>query len=114
LLAVGEHVLGQLEPQCMRMATPFGGGVGGTHLELCGALSGGIMVIGGLYGRTDANQDDKRCYDLARQYREAFQAEFDHTQCEPIRDMYLKPDGSHGCDRVVERAARILLNLLAE
>jgi C_GCAxxG_C_C family probable redox protein len=94
------------------MSTAFGGGVGGTHQELCGALSGGIMVIGGLHGRTEADQDDERAYDLAKQYREAFLTEFGHTQCEPIRERFQKPDGSHGCDQVVERAARILLGIL--
>ena len=112
MLAVGGHVLGHLEPQSIRMSTPFGGGVGGTRQELCGALAGGLMVIGGLYGRTDASQDDERCYELAEQYREAFLAEFGHTQCEPIREAFAKPDGSHGCDVVVARVARILLGVL--
>jgi len=114
LLAVGEHKLGKLDPQAIRIATPFGGGVGGTHLELCGALSGGVMVIGALYGRTDASQDDAQAYALAKQYREAFLAEFGYTQCEPIRDAFAKPDGSHGCDQVVARAARVLLGVLKE
>ena len=114
MLAVGEHVLGQLEPQSIRMSTAFGGGVAGTRLEMCGALSGGILVISGLHGRTDVNQDDQHAYDLAKQYREAFLAEFGQTQCEPIRDTFLKPDGSHGCDQVVERAARILLGILEQ
>lgn len=114
MLAVGEHVLGHLEPQSIRMANAFGGGVGGTRQELCGAFSGGVMVIGGLYGRTDSSQDDQRSCDLAKQYREAFLAEFGHTQCEPICEKFQKPDGSHGCDQVVERAARILLGILEQ
>ena len=114
MLAVGEHVLGHLESQSIRMANAFGGGVGGTRQELCGALSGGVMAIGGLHGRTDASQDDQRSYDLAKQYREAFLAEFGYTQCEPIREKFQKPDGSHGCDQVVERAARILLGILEQ
>jgi C_GCAxxG_C_C family probable redox protein len=94
------------------MATAFGGGVAGTRLEMCGALSGGIMVISGLHGRMDVSQDDQLAYDLAKQYREAFLAEFGHTQCQPIRERFQKPDGSHGCDAVVERAAKILLGIL--
>jgi C_GCAxxG_C_C family probable redox protein len=96
------------------MANPFGGGVGGTRQELCGAFAGGLMVIGALYGRTDASQDDQQSYDLAKQYREAFLAEFDTTQCAPIREAFAKPDGSHGCDVVVERAARMLLGVLEQ
>ena len=114
MLAVGEHKLGKLEPQAIRMANPFGGGVGGTHQEMCGALAGGLLVIGALYGRTDSSQDDTPCYERAKQYREGFLAEFGHTKCEPIRDAFAKPDGSHGCDQVVERAARVLLGVLDE
>jgi C_GCAxxG_C_C family probable redox protein len=112
LLAVGEHKLGKLEPQAIRMANPFGGGVGGTREELCGALAGGLMVIGAIYGRTDSSQDDAQSYELAKQYREAFLAEFGTTQCAPIRDAFVKPDGSHGCDVVVARSARALLGVL--
>ena len=113
MLAVGEHKLGSLEPQSVRMSNPFGGGVGGTRQELCGALAGGLMVIGALYGRTDSSQDDTLSYERAKQFREAFLAAFGHTQCEPIREAYAKPDGSHGCDKVVEIAARALVGVLA-
>lgn len=51
LLTVGEYVLGDLEPRCVRTATGFAGGVGDTQQEMCGALSGGVLVIGGLLGR---------------------------------------------------------------
>ena len=111
---MGEHMLGHLEPQSIRMSNPFGGGVGGTHQEICGAFSGGVMVIGGLHGRTDPSQDDEHSYDLAKQYYEAFLEEFGTAQCDPIRKRFQKPDGSHSCDQVVEWAARTLLNLLTE
>ena len=114
MLAVGEHKLGKLEPQSIRVSTPFGGGVGGTREELCGALAGGLMVIGALHGRTDSGQNDDLAYELAKQYREAFLAAFGHTQCAPIREAFAKPDGSHGCDVVVERAARALLGVLGQ
>ena len=111
---MGEHKLGKLGPQSIRMATPFGGGVGGTREELCGALAGGVMVIGALYGRTNSSQSDEQAYALAKQFREAFLAAFDHTQCAPIREAYAKPDGSHGCDKVVAIAARALLGVLEQ
>ena len=114
MLAVGGHVLDPLEPQSLRMATPFGGGVGGTRREGCGAFNGGVMVIGGLHGRTKAGEDDQRAYDLAAQYHQAFLDQFGTTQCDPIRKCFQKPDGSHGCDQVVEWAARTLLHLLAK
>ena len=52
MLAVGEHWLGQVDDRVRRMVTGLGGGVGGTQQEMCGALSGGVLLIGALYGRT--------------------------------------------------------------
>ena len=44
LLTVGEHVMHNLEPRCVRMATGLAGGVGDTQQEMCGALSGGYWL----------------------------------------------------------------------
>jgi C_GCAxxG_C_C family probable redox protein len=114
LLAVGGHVLGHLEPQAARMATGLGGGVGGTHQEMCGALSGGVLVAGGLLGRQDLDQDDEPAYTLAAQFRERFLAELGDTQCERLRERVEAPGGLGSCSRVVEEAATILLELLAQ
>jgi len=114
LLAVGEHKLGHLEPQALRMATPLAGGLGCTYLEICGALVGGTMVIGGLLGRTKASQNDERAQALAARYRARFLAEQGHTQCQAIRDRIHAPGGPGTCAAVVEQAAELLLALLDE
>ena len=72
LLGAGGNLLGELHPQVVRLATPFAGGVGSTNLELCGACTGALMVIGGLHGRAQAGADDARCQELAAAYRAAF------------------------------------------
>jgi C_GCAxxG_C_C family probable redox protein len=113
VLAVGEAVLGQLHPQSVRMATGLGGGLGGTHQEMCGALSGGVLVIGGLLGRQNLEQDDEPAYILAARYRERFLAELGDTQCAPLRERVQAPGGLESCAEIVERAAAILLELLA-
>lgn len=72
------------------------------------------MVIGGLLGRTTPEEDDEPAQALARQYRERFLAELGDTRCEPIRDRVHATGGPGTCAAVVERAARILLELLEE
>ena len=72
MLAVGEHVLGELDPRMAKMPTPFAGGVGDTREEMCGALSGGLMVIGALCGRTGPDETDDTALRLATRYRELF------------------------------------------
>ena len=114
MLAVGGHVLSDLDPRTMRMATGFAGGVGGSKQEMCGALSAGVMIIGALYGRNSLAEDDEPTRQLATRYRECFAAELGTTRCGPLYEQVHAPDGPGSCSVVVERAARILLGLLAE
>jgi len=115
LLVVGGHVLGNPGAEWARMATGFAGGVGDTQQEMCGALSGGLLVIGGLLGRTSLSQSDRPALDLATRYRRCFLAEFGDTQCARLREKVVyTPGGPGSCAALVERAATILLALLAE
>ena len=115
LLVVGGHVLGDLEPQCARMATGFAGGLGNTQQEMCGALSGGVLVIGGLLGRESLGESDRPALALATRYRDRFLAELGLTQCARLRETVVHaPGGLGSCAVLVERAATILLELLAE
>jgi C_GCAxxG_C_C family probable redox protein len=112
VLAVGGHFIHPLPAPCIRMANGFGGGVGGAYQDICGALSGAIMVIGGVYGRTDVRQDDQHAQTLCACYRQTFLDEFGVTACGPLRDQVKAPGGAGTCAVVVERAALLLLKLL--
>lgn len=114
MLAVGEHMLGKLEPQAVRMTTGLAGGVGSGHQEMCGALSGGVLVIGGLFGRENLAQDDERALSLVRRYRDDFLTVFGETQCEKLRERIHVPGGLGSCAVLAERAAALLLVLLGE
>jgi C_GCAxxG_C_C family probable redox protein len=56
------------EEICIRIASPFGGGIG--HLqEICGAVSGAIMAIGLKHGAGTAERDRRdRINELAREF----------------------------------------------
>ncbi len=60
----------------MCLATPFGAGIGGRR-DLCGMLTGGAMVIGLAYGRTDPTDLDRKAvvYKLTGQYYRWFKTE---------------------------------------
>lgn len=60
--------------QAMAACCGFGGGVGGSREELCGAASGGVMVLSLLNPHIDgADKDGKqRIYDLAKEFRRRF------------------------------------------
>ncbi len=114
LLAVGEHLWGRVDPQAVRMARAFFGGVGGTHQELCGALSGGVMVIGALLAAQLPGEDEERMRQTVARYRQRFLDEIGPTQCVALRDGLYGPDGREPCSALVQRAVRILLQVLDE
>ena len=114
LLAVGEHVLGGGGCHYVRMATGLAGGVGDTRQEMCGALSGGVLVVGGLFGREQEEEDDQKALALAACYRERLLAEMGATQCARLYELVHAPGGLGSCAVVVERAVQILLDLLEE
>lgn len=106
-------MLDDLDEQCLRMATGFSGGLGDTREELCGALSGGVMVIGALFGRAGLEEDDQHAIGLADQYRTRFLREFGFTQCARLRDRVVgAPEGPDSCAALAAKAAWILLGLL--
>jgi len=115
VLAVGGCLLGEETAHgCVRWATGLAGGLGGGKQETCGALSGGAMVIGGLYGRDGPEEDHARAWDPAIRYRERFLTAFGTTRCEPLYEQVHAPDGLGSCSLVGERAARILWDVLSE
>lgn len=111
MLAVGEHTLGDVG-QGVRMATGLGGGIGGSHQDICGALSAGVMVIGAMFGRTTQDEDDQVAYSAAARYRARFLDELGATQCGPLREMAQASGGLGSCSLLVEHAAMILLQVL--
>ena len=102
-----------LSPQSARMATGFSGGLGDTREELCGALSGGVMVIGGIYGRSTLDEDDKPAIERAEVYRARFLERFGHIECRMLRERVVNvPGGLASCGALVTEAALVLMETL--
>lgn len=111
-LALGRHYLGEVCDLSIKMVTPFAGGVGCTHNDLCGALTGGLLLIGALHGRSDAHMNDDFCQQLAAQFRERFYQHFEYLNCEDLRKNWRESQGLKSCRKIVEDAAVILIDLL--
>ncbi len=69
----------------MRMASPFGGGLG-RQREVCGAVFGMCLVAGLLYGRADeTNGDEKaRVYAMTQALCGAFRERNGHIVCRDL------------------------------
>ena len=112
---MGEPLLDDPAPYLVGMACALCGGLGNTKQEMCGALSGGALAIGALWGRTDSKEDDEFVLNLTARYRERFVDAFGGTQCVWLREHVVYcPDGLGACRALVERATLILLDVLRE
>ena len=112
MLAVGEYLLGPLDDRTVRMTSGLAGGVGGTHEEVCGALSGGALLIGALHGRTGPGEDDTRCRQLVTVFRQRFADALGTTRCGDLQARGYGSKGTIPCAVLAERAAVILLEVL--
>lgn len=114
LLAAGEALFGAVDPDWVRLSTAFAGGTGMTHGELCGALSGALMIIGARHGRSAAAVDDTHGQQLAADFRAQFADAFGATRCGSLRASGYGAGGTTPCAVLVGQAARLLLDLLDE
>lgn len=112
MIAVGDHYLTDMPEVLIRASCPFGGGVGGCYEELCGVLSGAIILLGALWGRVSPAENDDLVRDLACGFRQQFIEANGSSQCRAIRDTL--PDQDKRCLPVVREATRALVELIEE
>ena len=116
-----------LAPEQLMAATGgFGGGVGGSHAELCGAVSGGVLVLSLLHPHTDgADRAGKAAvYALTKEFRRRFEEVFGLTRCGGL--LKARPGATDTspaaqrlgvtahCDNMVVTAVEIVEQMLAE
>ena len=107
----GENVDSSLS----RMTSGFVGGMGSSHKEACGALTGGIIALGYLYGRTNPEEELTILKEMVVKYRERIKRKFGSTNCGVLLDGF----GEQGeddakCRDLTARAAGILAEIIEE
>lgn len=101
--------LGYSEDEIFRLTEAFGGGMGGTQ-GVCGAVSGMVLVAGGVksHGIDKLPETNKKAsYDFGRELMEKFQAKVGSIICSEIKGKQLC-----SCDGCIEEAVRILEEML--
>lgn len=96
----------------LKAASAFGGGIGGTKCETCGALTGGVIALGWLFGRTAPDADKQKVYALATEFRGQFFNTFGSTQCHVILETLGEQENLLKCKRMTGAAAGILFDIL--
>ena len=97
-----------------KAASGFGGGIGGTKCETCGALTGGVIALGWLYGRMEPGTDKQKIYVLAAEFRNRFLDKFGSTNCRAILDNLGSQENMMKCKKLAGDAAGILYDIVLE
>ena len=112
VIAVGEHVLGQVPEVVIRASNLFAGGVGRSREEMCGVISGAAILVGVMRGRLLPTEDDEAVLDWISKFRERFIAYAGSTKCSTIRDPL--PDVDKRCKPIILDGVRMLVEMLEE
>ncbi|HRV88049.1 MAG TPA: C-GCAxxG-C-C family protein [Prolixibacteraceae bacterium] len=109
----------------LRVATPFGGGIGKQQL-VCGAVTGALMALGTRFGKASEDDDERKqhTYALTREFCAEFIRRHGSLQCrelllgldmnDPIQNARIKKLGlteSH-CNRFVTDAAGMVAEMM--
>lgn len=116
---------GMTEEQAMMIASGFGGGMGRMR-EVCGAVSGALMVLGCLYGYREPGQEQLKAahYAIVQDLAAKFRAQHGTIIC---RELLGNPDSSptptprteafyhhRPCGRFIRTAAELVQAYLEE
>lgn len=96
----------------VKIASGFCGGIGGTHDEICGALSGGILAIGLLYGRNLSNENNQKAKDLTVELHSCFRERFGSTNCSALLKLLGEQTNSEKCCDLSGKTAGMLYELI--
>lgn len=110
--AILEHYGENLNPEWVKAASAFQGGVGKCKKDMCGAFSGGIVALGVLKGRSDLETDHSDAVFMANAYREAFIQKFDSTNCAELLKTIVDPDPEYTCKHLTSEAAGLLADVI--
>lgn len=101
-------------PQIPMAATGFGGGIGRSHADLCGALAGGVIAIGCLMGRTTPGEDWSDAAELTARLRDGFVVRWGSTSCADLLERFGDQEDEIECKRLSGQVARMLAEMLDE
>ena len=113
--AITEEYAANVDSSLSKLTSGFVGGMGSSHQETCGALTGGIIALGYLYGRTDPDVEIAILKEMVTEYRERFLKEFGITNCGILLDRFGEQGDDYSkCRELTAKVAGILADIIEE
>jgi C_GCAxxG_C_C family probable redox protein len=102
------------QPEVIRSASGFGGGIGGSNEEICGAFTGGVIALGALLGRENGGDNLRDAGALIKEFKTKFLHEFGSLNCQTLLNDFKDRQNPLGCVKLTANGAVMLADLLHE
>ncbi|NPV92326.1 MAG: C_GCAxxG_C_C family protein [Firmicutes bacterium] len=113
LKAFNQHYKLGLPDEFLKIATGFGAGLGASKC-CCGSITGGVMVLSLVHGRSQEEDPETDAFDAVAELHKRFKKEFKASCCKvltrPVE--WGSPEHHEFCEKYVLRAAEITDEIL--
>lgn len=96
-----------LDKNALKLAAGFGGGM--CTGDLCGAITGSIMVLGTMFVKNNGHESDK-IKKLTQELISRYKEEMGYIDCIPLKENHL--DEQVKCRNIIVKAAEILDDII--
>ncbi|HDM31916.1 MAG TPA: hypothetical protein ENG32_00925 [bacterium] len=96
--AIKEAKIIEVPEEIIKVASPFKTGIGKKN-DFCGALLGGIVLIGLRYGRSKKEESPEKAIKLAAKLYEEFEKEFGDVRCQNLLKEFIEKDALESKER---------------
>lgn len=107
IYAANEFYNLKLDKKVLKTMAAFGGGMGVE--EACGAMTGGLAVLGILFVK-DRAKESGRIKELSKEYVENFRQRLGTENCKRLKALYRKDNS--GCEYIMRLAAEELEKII--
>ena len=113
-LTFREYVAPEMSADMVRLATPFGAGLGRAGC-LCGALSGATMILGAARGRINDKMPKDPPYELSHEFHDKFKSKFGATCCRSLmKHKFGSGEQKDKCHKIITESAGLLMDFLID
>lgn len=116
ILSLAKYYLGGADPSWVKMVSGMAGGIGGSHEEVCGVITGAINIIGLLYADPNPDDNDDAFQELCEGYLHEFERILGGKRCTDFREGlgYTGREPGKPCSIIIEKGTRLLIDYLSK
>lgn len=113
-LTFREYLAPEIDPEMVKLVTGLGEGVGRSGC-MCGALSGSIIALDMLKGRTDAHANQALTHEFSKEFHDRFKKQFGSTCCRVLnKQPFETRERIINCLKITGKTAMMLMEYLLE